>query len=181
MSFDLLQNEQIQLGYEHGLTQRQVKLYAKRKNNFLKMEQLRLACESGIAWRDCKRIARMCRSDTEMKQYRVQLEHHLPVRWKRPWKAIIVTSVLLCMISGRQYHQYYEKNAPFLTLSQQEISLMKGEVFQPLAYIESYSQNSGTLILPNIDTEKTGSQIAVYTLETNRGTITELLQVNIVD
>lgn len=74
----------------------------------------------------------------------------------------------------------YVLSKPSLHLTQMECEIEQGEVFDAMAYISSWSNLRGTLYLPeNIDTSRTGSQLAVYRLEAGGRQIVETLVVKV--
>ncbi len=178
MRLDRLQKEQVELGRAHGLTRKQIRFYAKRKYNFLKMEQLRLCVEEGLSKYDCRQIARHCTNDRQMAYCRKKLLQQQEIFYPISLKYWMLALCLLLALVPLGYHLYQRKQ-PILELNAEEIRLKQGEDFDAMRYLSTYSKEKGTLILPVVDTATCGNHIAVYRLETNGKEITRILHVNI--
>ena len=178
-SFEILQQEQIDLGRNHGLTKKQINVYAKKKYNFLQMQEIRFALENGCSSKDIRILCDASLSHEEMEKIRKQIEEGktfqtLPTHFYQLIGGAFLI-FLLCAFS-LTYHQVRQR--PYLTLNTESITLRKGEPFEAMDYIQSYSNKEGILSLPtNIETTTIGKQIATYKLITGHD---ELLRTLIV-
>lgn len=168
-----LQREQVLLALDHGISRKLVSRFAKPGYNFLQMEQIRLYLEKQenagtvsvllnprIPWRQMEDIRRRMERGESIRN---------PVRI--PVFALLAASVLLAGFCFRR---------PSLVLTAESCTLKRGEPFDAMSYISSWSNPKGLLILPEgISTEKAGTQLAVYRLQSRGQEIVRTLSVTV--
>lgn len=177
----LLEAEQIELGMRAGLSRKQISLYAKHCYNFLQMQEIRTALEEHL---DEFQIKAMCRPDLsheEMEAIRKRIEKGEIVRMKRSplrWAADVLLAGFMIFMMFEGY--FAAGNNLYLNLKEETAVLEKGDVFEPMKYVSSYSMNADTLRVPSqIDTSCAGRQAAVYTLRKGGEELTRILIVEI--
>ena len=70
----------------------------------------------------------------------------------------------------------------YLNLTQPSLTLHKGDAFEPMKYVASYSDDADMLSLPSsVNTAVTGSQAAVYRLTVGKEEITRILLVTVTE
>ena len=177
----LLEAEQIELGVKAGLSRKQISLYAKHCYNFLQMQEIRTALEEHL---DEFQIRAMCHPDLsheEMEAIRRRIEKGETVRIRRSPFWWIGSALLSGFMIFMMFEGYLAAgNNLYLNLKEETAVLEKGEVFEPMKYVSSYSMNADTLRVPSeIDTSHAGRQAAVYTLRKGREELTRILIVEI--
>lgn len=181
--FSCLQNEQVELGRENGLNEKEISVYASPLYNFRQMQEIRLAIEHDT---DPKQRKAMCHARIpaeQMHEMRLRLERgellRNPAVPAKVWAGVFAMIgayaglVMICMQAV---------NGPYLQLKQEEIVLEAGQPFQAMDYVESYSDGEGALILPSgIDTSEEGRKTAVYHFVSQSEDIMKSLVVSVVN
>lgn len=170
-----LQKKEIELGLKNGLEKKQVRIYASSEYNFLQMREMRMALENGIDYRVVSRLMHADVSSEKMEVIRKRLEagEKITKDYVHALLPFVSISLFVCL-----FLTLYQDEKPYLTLKEDTVTLECGSVFDPMAYIDSFSSYHGQLILPTVfDTEKPGKHVAVYKLETKRETVEKLLYV----
>ncbi len=156
----VLQKEQVNLALEHGLDIEDVKCFAKPCYNFRKMEEIRLFLEKG----EHNKIEQIKKKGNA-------------AMWLQRDRIVLALCTLFTAI-GLVFLLSAILVRPSLILTTKQCEIDKGEVFDAMQYISSWSNLDGTLYLPeNIDTSSTGTKLAVYRLEAKGERIVETLQV----
>ena len=162
--FSCLQNEQIEIGRENGLSEKEISEYAKPYYNFMQMQQIRLAIEHDTDPEQRKGMRHFRYSAEKMKDLRLRLEHGELLM--NPAVPAIVWAGLFAMtaaFAGLLLICQNSVKGPYLNLVTDEVVLEEGDLFDPMMYVESCSEKKGTLYLPeNIDTSEPGRFAAVY-------------------
>ena len=177
----LLQNEQIELGTKNGLSEKQIRLYAKKKYNFLQMQELRQGLEAGLTRKQMRILLHGSLSHQEMNALRTAMEKgEIPYR---PYPWILTECVLAAVLAGLGAGSMrMVQDRPYLYLEKEQIRLKQGEAFDPSAYIRSVSNRRGKLILPvDLDTSSPGHKAAVYRLVSREGEIIRILYVDVAE
>lgn len=181
MQWNTLQKEQIELGRKEGLSERQIRLYAKHRYSFLQMQEIRTALADGFSIRDVRKLCRPWYSDRDMEKIRLRLKNKeknpsgMSVRTWCAGAALLVLGAAL-IISG--YIRISER--PDLSLSAAAVTLKAGEPFEPMKYVASCSQKAEKLSLPSgVDTLSPGTKAAVYRLKAGQEEITRILLVKV--
>jgi hypothetical protein len=73
MEWNTLQKEQIDLGVQAGLSEKQIRLYAKHSYSFLKMQEIRTALTDGLPAKEVRRMCRPWYSDRDIEKMRISL------------------------------------------------------------------------------------------------------------
>ena len=156
----VLQREQVNCALAHGVDIQDVKCFAKPCYNFKEMEKIRLFLERG---------------EKDIRKQKIMKKKRIGRRW---WtNAGLVFSVCLVFI-GLAVLSSFLLARPSLILTEKECEIERGEMFDAMQYISSWSNLEGTLYLPeNIDTSIEGTQIAVYRLEAKGESIVETLHI----
>ncbi len=180
-SFSYLQNEQVELGRENGLSEQQIREYAKPCFNFRQMQEIRLAIENNTNAHQRKAMRHMYLDAEQMKKMRLKLEHgELLINPAIPAQVIYtgLISLLLCLGLGTLCT--LASQGPYLKLNSETVTLKVDEAFEPIKYIDSVSEKKGTLLLPeHLDTSAEGNYLAVYHLLSQGEDIIRTLTVNI--
>lgn len=160
--YTYLQYKEIQTGREHGLSEQEIRLYARPCFNYLQMQFLRQALEDGLDSRELKKIAKTGLSVDEMKDYQVWIQYgrELPVIF--PARLLkIVCAVVFFILSGFCAYRWMNRETEDpLVLTDTEITLSAGDVFLPGKYVLS---SEGDLILPESFTAaETGTRLVIY-------------------
>ena len=100
--------------------------------------------------------------------------------------AVMAASFVLCILAGTSLIllYFYQKVSehPVLKLKEEEITVQKGETIDPMNYIEEYSSEEGTLILPAYGKfENEGTYALVYRLSFGEDEIFRTLLVHVED
>lgn len=177
----VLQKEEIRKGMDEGLTGQELNLFAKPYFNHLQMNEIRKALHEGIDISMIRKYWKHTRSYRVMREMRIAAVsgEAMPVQSFLPAAAagMLVLSMSLSLAIWLARHPSDNLS---LELTAEEAVLMTGEMFDPMAYILSYSGNDAVLVLPHgISTEKPGNRTAVYKLIGKKKTITRELQLTI--
>lgn len=94
---------------------------------------------------------------------------------------VLEVSIVFCMslLAIGLYHTQKGNVTPSLVLKTEEATIVQGAYFDSLGYVESY-RGKGELVLPMIETNTLGKQIAVYRFITQKGTIEKVLSITVV-
>lgn len=181
MKWNTLQQEQISLGHQSGLSRRQIRLYAKHRYNFLQMQEIRTALEDGIEMKSVRRMCRPWLSDTEMEAIRLKLMRHETIQTGTGLGKICACAALIVLGAALITDGYIRAaDHTSLTLTGPSAVLEQGESFEPMKYVASYSDNADSLSLPSgVDTSRPGVQAAVYRLKAGSEEITRILMITI--
>ena len=179
----VLQKEEIRQGIGEGLARQEIRLFAKPYYNHMQMKEIRKALKEGIDTRMIRKYWKPCCSYRQMKEMRIAAVsgEALPVKSVIPAVAggMLIFSLLLCAGFFLIKHPAEQLS---LELSVQETQLSVGEMFDPMAYVLSYSGKDALLILPHgVETEKPGSTLAVYQLKGKNKSLTRTLRVTVTD
>ena len=177
----LLQSEQIELGIKAGLSQKDIRLYAKHCYDFLQMQEIRTALEEGLSREQVKRMCHSRLSHEEMEEMRKAMKQGEYVN-RRPMIRYWILCAALLILCGALIAQGYvlAGRQIYLDLSQNEVILEEGEPFEPMKYVAGYSMDAERLRLPaDNDTSVPGTQAAVYTLRKGKEELTRILRVTI--
>ncbi len=160
--YTYLQYKEIQTGREHGLSEQEIRLYARPCFNYLQMQFLRQALEDGLDSKALKMIAKTGLSVDEMKDYQVWIQYgrELPVIFSARLLKI-ACAVVFFLVSGFCAYLWVNRETEDpLVLTDTEITLSAGDVFLPGKYVLS---SKGELILPDSFTAAgTGTRLVIY-------------------
>lgn len=156
----VLQKEQVNRALAHGLDIQDVKCFAKPCYNFKEMEEIRLFLERGG------------------KDFRYQntiKKKQSVTGWAmKAFLGFLVVVAVACMAALFSFLLA----RPSLILTAKNCEIEKGDTFDAMQYISSWSNLDGTLYLPkNIDTSIEGTHLAVYRLEAKGEIIVETLHI----
>ena len=159
-----LQQEQIRLGRENGLSDAQVALYATSMYNFAQMREIRLALEHNADPRQLRSMLKSWLPAQQMEALRKRLERGEVVRSRSSYATAVCLAALSCSAFSLAASGYFKSSErPYLTLTSNNALVNVGESFEPLDYVDSYPMEKGYLILPKeIDTSVPGTVAAVY-------------------
>ena len=167
-----LQKEQIALGKDHDLDEKDIAMYASSRYNFEQMREIRLALEHHVDRRYVRSLCDPSLPAKQMKEMRMDLQHGRFPRtaMKHLEKAAAVMAggsalFLVLALFVPEHRSTWHLNAS-------EAEILQGERFDPMQYVEGYRKEDGVLVLPeNVDTETPGSVLAEYRTVQN-GTVT---------
>ncbi len=160
--YTYLQYKEIQTGREHGLSEQEIRLYARPRFNYLQMQFLRQALEDGLDSRELKKIAKTGLSVDEMKDYQVWIQYgrELPVIFPAHVLKIMCIVLFFVICGFCAYRWLNRETEDPLVLTDTEITLYAGDVFLPGKYVLS---SEGELVLPESFTAvQTGTRLVVY-------------------
>jgi len=176
-----LQRKEFEEGMANGLDEEQLAFLSRHGMNHEKMHEIRLCMEEGIPM---KQIRKLIQSEAEeIKRKRKQILRGEIVDLKSfHWGTLSVYmmafGVICLLISGF----IQGRNRPYLRLKTDTVELKKGESFDPMSYIDSYSSADSRLYLPeSLNTSKEGSYIVVYKLVSGKHEIIESMRVHVKD
>ena len=166
--FTYLQQEQIRLGQEHGLSEEETALYAKQRLNYRQMEQLREALEEHIDRRDVKRMAHAWIPAERMQILREEMKlgdretvnetlYH-GVRGRTIACAVLSVSFFLYSVC-RAVSRAADRD-PVLSLTCDETILSVREEFLP----ERYTENEEAVLPERTRIRSGGDQLMVYSI-----------------
>lgn len=188
--FTPLQEAEINLGYEHNLEKREVRIYAKKKFNHLQMQEIRLGFEYGLSIKEVKKYARAWIPYYQMKELReeIMLGDRANVPTIMPGgltKDIYLYGSFVCILGifafGYLFQTIFTERLN-LELTEEWIELDGSTPFQPEAYIQSYTKENTKLILPDkIDFRVPGQRVVLYQLLRKDEKVERLLRIRIKD
>lgn len=168
-----LQKEQVNLALEHGLGRRMTARFARPCYNFLQMEQIRLFLEKEPDAKRARLILKPRMPWQTMKKIRESgKKSESP---KRNALFLIVPAVLL-LLTGI----FLLPERSDLVLTESECTLKRGEPFDAMKYVASWTNPKGELILPVLrDTDEPGTHLAVYRLISGGREVIRTLRVKV--
>ncbi len=176
-----LQNEQVRKGKLSGLSDEEIRSYAKRCYNFLQMRELRRSIESGLSEKERRKLRDPSLPAGTMRVMREKMERGEAVR-SRPFRFLQIIPLILPVLLVLLTAVSLAVNAgdPVLVLKESEITLQEGEPFCPMDYVACYSEKKSRLFLPaEIDTETAGTYAAVYRLVKEKQEISKILLIHV--
>lgn len=181
MKWNTLQKEQIDLGRDAGLNEKQIRLYAKHRYSFLQMQEIRTALTDGMSMRDVRKMCRPWYSDTDMEKIRLSLQKGGTAAQRSSIRTWCACGALLVLGAALITDGYIRASDPlYLNLSASEVTVEAGEEFEPMKYVASYCEKAEKLSLPSgLDTMTPGTHAAVYRLKAGQEEITRILLVNV--
>ena len=178
-TWNTLQLEQIETGRRRGLSEKQIRIYARHSYDFLQMEQLRLAMEHGLDPYRMKPM-RSCRlTHQQMESMRIRLERGEEVFTRMDIKYILACTALGVMTAALILEGYLaSKEHAYLNLKTDTVTLSAGTPFDPMSIVDSYPEGAQKLKLPEtLNTETPSRQAAVYRLKAGNEEITRIVWV----
>lgn len=172
--YTVLQKEQLLLGAEHGLSMEEIQLYSFSGYNFAQMRTIRTALEEK---KDVKEILDPDLSVAEMERILTNKKEKKKSFLRK--KALYILPVVVCLCL---YLFFGPDDDTVLVLSQSMVNIEVGEYFDATRYVQKMKGPNAVLYLPeHVDTGKPGSYVLVYRLETDTGTVSESLLLNVTD
>lgn len=190
------QLKEIRTGIEHKISTTRIRLYAKLEYDSHQMEQIRLGIEHGLTDEQIATFADPAFSDDEMEHIRTRLEFERrskeeiteELHRKRLHNILIAVAALgLLLVIGLVGFFGFDTIRDYLqplniVLTSNDVTLDPGDVFSPMNYVKSYTQQDTELILPDpIDTDTVGDQKVLYTLKNGHKSVSRELMVHVVD
>lgn len=181
----VLQREQVEFGRKAGLSDKDIKVYAKSKFNFLQMQEMRLALEDGIPRQEVKKRFKSNLNHEDMEGLRKEIkelekynEPYVEDRVLLPYY-LAALSAFLIIVSFVVISFFVINNKVNLEIINDNVEVQKGASFNPYKYV-SYEE-SGELTFNDIDTNEVGDKAVIYKLKKGNDTFIRYLTVNIVD
>lgn len=197
MKFTNAQQREIDEGYKNGLTTDQVSFYSNPQYDNLQMKQIRLALQDGY---DEKQMQSFLNPEVpweSMQHFRESLSNSNMIdeqaetkvrarKLKNMFSGVLILVLVFVLavgiyVANRVYSILNQELQ--IDLKQDEVTLQYGAAFNPMLYVESYTQEENVeLILPDeIDTSMICDVDVVYLLKNQLKSITETMKVHIVD
>ena len=177
---DPLQEEQVRLGYQNGLSRKQVKEYARVKYSWLQMQEIRLAIENETdpVQRKAMHDPHLCHE--ELCRMRSALERNEIIRRKKDtaWAGVLAVLVMMTALFLAGAWKGLE-NRLTLRLSGEILTLKEGEAFDPLLYVTGVSDDAELELPQNVLTDVPGRRVAVYKARRGNEEITRMLEIDI--
>ena len=176
--WNTLQMEQIETGLKRGLSEKQVRIYAKHRYDFLQMEQLRLGLEHGLDPCRMKPMRKSRLSHQQMENMRIRLERGEDVS-VFDIKYILACAALGIMAAALVLEGYLaSKEHLYLDLKTDTVTLQAGMPFDAMGIVDSCSESAEKLKLPEtVQTDMPSRQAAVYRLQDGSEEITRIVWV----
>ncbi len=178
-SLDSLQEEQVRLGRQNGLTAKDVHIYAKPSYNWMMMQEIRLILENETDTRRRRQLIKETVRPQRERMRQLLFPKALTLKEDGIWIGVLVL-ILLSVILFLRISLMRIRNRPFLNL-QEEAVLQEGASFDPAAYVLSHSEGNLTCLTPQIDTGTAGDRVAVYLLAENGEEIIRMMPVHILE
>ena len=178
-TWNTLQLEQIETGRKRGLSEKQIRIYAKHSYDFLQMEQLRLALENGLDPYRMKPMRNKRLTHQQMESMRIRLERGDDADSGMDIKYILACAALAVMAAALILEGYLASgDHAYLNLKTDTVVLSQGEIFDPMSIVDSYSEDARLLKLPEaLNTQTPSRQAAVYRLQAKNEEITRIVWV----
>lgn len=189
MSFTVLQQYEIEDGYQKGLTKQQVDLYAKEEFNYLKMSYFKNALIDGVTLEELQPILNKEVDEDSIRLYLKELkEGKTPevltvtkqeVKKELPKPVVLIVTIVFCVIASivmlpenESYIEFYET-----------IEIPLHEDVNPVDLIyEKVLQEGDELEMPrSIDTNQTGHFLIPYKIHNNENVTTYYAYITVVD
>ena len=176
-----LQEKELEEALYHGLSDRQIAFLSRQGWNHEKMHEARLCLQDGIPIKQIKKLMRL--ETDEIRTKRKQIERGEIVelksfRWETLSMCMVSIGVICLLLSGF----IQSRNKPYLHLKTDSVLLKKGETFDPMSYVESYSSSHRRLYLPEaVNTSKEGSYMVVYKLVHGNQEIIASMKIQVTD
>lgn len=180
----VLQQQEVLLGRQNGLSERDCSLYCHRKYNYLQMAEIRRGLENGLTYRQIRIYASASADYLQMEKMRKLLESGKTVHRAGRHHYGLTAAAVFCGFAVFLLAAPAEKEIPLsLQLRQNEVKLACNESFDPAQYVDSYTEDPDTqLILPEtILTDQPGYQTAEYRLKRKDQEIVQTLGILIED
>ena len=154
--FGILQQEQIDLGKKHGLSNKQVHIYAKEKYDFLQMQEMRLALEEGMHPLKVRLFFTSRKTHEVMEKLRESEKDEVvePVPYFVAISCAVV--IVICIIGALFVYMHFE---PDFLLKESVIYIRKGERINPLSYIDEEFKDKVEIIEKQ---KENGNHVVVY-------------------
>ena len=181
----VLQHEQVEFGKKAGLSEKDIKVYAKAKFNFLQMQEMRLALEEGVSRQEVKRRFKSSMNHEDMERLRREIKYL--EKYNEPinddinlipyYLSLLCAVLMVVMFLAFSFFNINDK--AYLEIVNDNVKVERGTSFNPYKYV-SYKE-SGELSFNDIDTSELGDKIVVYELKKGSDTFIRYLTVNIID
>lgn len=194
MEYTILQKQEIEKGYEDGLSEEMINLYKDKKYNYLKMNFIRVAFNEGMAIEEVKQFADPTYSISEMEILKHKIKNGETIsidekKTKKTTKSMRLTDVLcvvlllLVICCFIMYCSYQRQKKEVQVSIQSPYVIERLEPFDANDPIQICQLNSTTkLIKPEeFETDQVGSNIIVYELKDLFKTISIPIRVDVID
>lgn len=196
--FSTFQKKEIELGFQHGLDEDQVDLYARIEFNNLQMKQIRLAIEDGFSDVQLSTFSRpeidwemMEHARENIKNGNVIDETKIADLRKKNLKIVFIVIGILASLTIASITFFFSKDSLqqlFQTLelsftTDKTVEIEYGTGFNSRDYVKDYTKAENVeLILPEtLDTKQLGNHTLTYVLKNKKKSISKELKVNVVD
>ena len=171
----VLQREQVEFGRKARLSDKDIKIYAKSKFNFLQMQEMRLALEDGIPRQEVKKRFKSNLNHEDMESLRKEIKEL--EKYNEPYDEdrvllpyyLSALAAFFIIISFVVISFFVINNKVNLEIINDNVKVQKGASFNPYKYV-SYEE-----------TNEVGDKAVIYKLKKGNDTFIRYLTVNIVD
>ena len=157
-SLDSLQEEQVRLGRQNGLTAKDVHIYAKPSYNWMMMQEIRLILENETDTRRRRQLIKETVRPQRERMRQLLFPKALTLKEDGIWIGVLVL-ILLSVILFLRISLMRIRNRPFLNLQKEAVPCLT----------------------PQIDTGTAGDRVAVYLLAENGEEIIRMMPVHILE
>jgi len=197
LGMNSFQLQEIRSGFMSGLTIQQVDLYAVPEFSSMQMREIRLGFEAGLSFDQVSSYAKPTMTEKDMETVRNRIDEEAKIAPQRQaelhhkhLKNILIFVLIIAggigaafaglLLTGslNAYMQPLD-----LTLTADQVNIEYGSSFNPMEYVQSYTQDSKVeLILPDpLDTNALGKNELLYKLKNSKKVVTKELEVNVID
>ena len=182
--YTFLQFKEISLGRAHGLSEEEIKLYAKPSLNYLQMQIIREDLERGTDHEKVRFIAKPWLSIEEMLDLQQELTQktvaEMPLLIRRRSLIFMILCLLVPLCSGIYllYRHIHPADPLILKLREDAVTVSEGDIFEPSLYISDTSGRGAKLQMPERFTaEEPGTRLLVYRLHRGKEEVLRYLRV----
>ncbi|MBQ6450674.1 MAG: hypothetical protein IJJ29_01975 [Solobacterium sp.] len=182
--YTFLQFKEISLGRAHGLSEEEIKLYAKPSLNYLQMQIIREDLERGTDHEKVRYIAKPWLSIEEMLDLQQELTQktvaEMPLLIRRRSLIFMILCLLVPLCSGIYllYRHIQPADPLILKLREDAVTVSEGDIFEPSLYISDTSGRGAKLQMPERFTaEEPGTRLLVYRLHRGKEEVLRYLRV----
>ncbi len=182
--YTFLQYKEISLGRAHGLSEEEIKLYAKPSLNYLQMQIIREDLERGTDHEKVRYIAKPWLSIEEMLDLQQELTQktvaEMPLLLHRSSIIFMVLCLLVPLCSGIYllYRHIQPADPLILQLREDAVTVIEGDIFEPSLYIAESAGRGAKLQMPERFTaEEPGTRLLVYRLSRGKEELLRYLRV----
>lgn len=189
MNHTYLQVQELSLAEESNLSKEELSLLKHSKLNYLQLEQVRLAIEEKMDFSLIKKMAKPWITSQEMEEIRHDTKLNIPIDFSQykkkpniPFLSIVGVVVGCGLFVAGWNYRIHHTQTPYLNLISEDVTIACGTTFEPMRYVQSYSEEVGELILPErFSSNSPDIKLLKYELQYGKQSLESYLRVHIVD